>query len=1779
MTNLWARLRLLAARYLPDRTSQIALGVGAGNVIIQVTGDGNQVVAGYPYVKLTRYLNRRTTGAAQLAENQASVLSPYSFAIPLIGRQRQLEDLWTWMRSPKWISVRVLTAPTGAGKTRLGLELCEQAVAEGWAAGFLTRLELKRAQEQQNLSAWRWNRPTLIVVDYAAAIAHRLRGWLIELADNSLQPAPPLRLLLLERHADPSSGWWREAFGVGGGDAEAVKDLLDPPMESYALPRITDSDDRRRILSVAIERIGSPTPSQEVGGYPTLNRRLNDLSWGAEPLFLLMAALEATHTPFGEIFGLSAVDLAFRLADHEVNRIRDIADGREVPAALLAHLAAYATLCHGLPLSEMRAVIDEERRPLRYEPGVASALIDEAIAAVLPHEGEILAAIEPGILAGAFLLRALGGGVADQAGEAVARAAAHATEEVAATVIQVLQDYGSARPEPVHWFKILADERRGDLESLESLLELLPDSTLVLREEAVSLTEQAALLARQQGRPDHLAWHLHNLSIRLANLGKIEEALAASREAVELFRGLAGSQPEIFRPLLPMALGNHSIRLGALGRWEEALAPVQESVDLLRQLPMLRPEKELRSRLENLAAALNTLSSHLHRLGRVNEALAAIENAVGMKRTLVATWPEDTRLASLAGSINNLSNRQGDVGQLEKALASSQEAVVICRDLAASRPDSFLENLADALGTLSIRLAALNRWDDAARACQEAVKILRRLTTAFPSAFKKDLAIKLSNLSGYQANLGRKRDALASSEEASTILRDLALLSPRAVLPEFSNSLHNLALSLAALGRKEEAARAMQDLVVAWRTGEAVPLNARNWHSLGYGVFLQSKEATDPSEQLELLEESAAAYRNTISLDPEDSRARTCLGMLLDRASRCVVDAPRAHELLDEAVAVLRPATSAVGATAGMAREMLVRALCRRAEVEGDPDRRRDFVEEAVSIARDEVRVNPESSAAWFLRGLSLGLVAGLDGDDGFSTANGQESVLAYRKAVALDQGNTRAWFDLGARIHCEASSQSHPGRRALLEEAIDIYRKVIDKDQRYFEAWSNLGVALRALALCSDPLTVGELVDQALEATKRALALAPNDRTARFNLAVAIEAQASRATSRERLEELLKASSLAYHGALERDPSYLEALEGLCRLCEQAFCRELAEGSELCANALMTFETSLTVQPSNPSWYGPAIAMSRLASKQGSGPTLERMRELEISAYRAFLQARPDGSMAWVNLGISLWEKADRQAEPTEKSMMQDEALDAFRQAIAVNTRETKGLLLLGRALAERADKTEDSTEACTLREEALSTLKKVMVTEPLSGDVLFDAATVVNLLAAQERDPERRNRLAAETVVAYRRAVAAAPDHVQAQYQLGIHLAYAAKAGRSPETEASAILEEAIGVLRTAATLDKVGIGASYTLGTVLLGRFLLQKEPRLVHWLDEAIVAFEQAVREQPMSVPAWGQLGLAKAQRAERDETLGGRTRRRNEALDFLRRAVEADRSSGLAWRNLASTLRAAALETTDPQRRAAAWDETFAALREAETAGDAGDDLRERFFETLQMRAAEVGDAAAERRLHLEAIAVLERAMITKPWDAPLCNNLGTCLHRLYLIEPNEERRAEVLSEAIRMFETAAASAGVNGFFWINLAVVLIETVDSMESPSREQRAIEAMAALKRARELLPSTKVAEMSSLMSRLFRAGVRIIGDRDAAVEALALARQAFDYNHSGRVAIATALALVGQVDEAVTELQAALDSGETTTAAVIGDPDWDFIRGDPRVTRLLTRNAPIS
>jgi len=231
-----------------NSNAQAANVFGNDNIVVQAIDSVVNVGGPRPYLRLTRYESQ--TALEMQRDSETAWLSAYrADVVPLIGREGAKAELRSWLDAEAPVSVRVLTGAGGRGKTRLALELAREIAKEGWLAGFSTAENFDRFRKQNGVEDWRWDKPVLIILDYAASRADQLRAWIRELVTASLENRPKLRLLLLERQANRAIGWLNTIFGFGDDPkSRAAIALLDPP-EPVELPRSTRPNSVGRFLA------------------------------------------------------------------------------------------------------------------------------------------------------------------------------------------------------------------------------------------------------------------------------------------------------------------------------------------------------------------------------------------------------------------------------------------------------------------------------------------------------------------------------------------------------------------------------------------------------------------------------------------------------------------------------------------------------------------------------------------------------------------------------------------------------------------------------------------------------------------------------------------------------------------------------------------------------------------------------------------------------------------------------------------------------------------------------------------------------------------------------------------------------------------------------------------------------------------------------------------------------------------------------------------------------------------------------------------------------------------------------------------------------------------------------------------------------------------------------------------------------------------------------------------------------------------------------------------
>ncbi len=790
----------------------------------------------------------------KLAEPETDVRSPAALlrarqhVVAFRGREQLLAALLEWADGSGF-AAQLIHGPGGQGKTRLAHEFATRLGAQRWASLWLNSQAPAEQLEVLADAAV----PLLVIVDYAETRPDQVAAAIRACARHS--GTTPVRMLLLARTAED---WWERLRAAD----HLVDELLDGTSATLLPTLAPETEDRREAYAQAVVGFTAALPrlpGQHDRHWSGIARQLPTPNLAhaslASALTLHMTALADLldtadrHTAHPPGVPRSAADpVEKRLLAHE-RRYWQAAARRHAPLRELGEPTLDEALTAALLLGAddrdtadallrrvpglqdqsrerrdtIRRWIAEVYPPLDNRPwgslqpdrltewfvgtqfDANPALADPLVAGVTPNQATQLLTI--------YGRAAHQPAFHNRLGASLTALVIHHSDALAQPAIEVATQLEAPGP-LITALRHLTTNPDIPLEFLVRLADQLPQASHNLAEWATQLTQRLTDHYRQHATNDPdaflpaLAGSLNNLSIRLGDLGRREDALSAITEAADAHRTLAAAHPDAFLPDFARSLNNLSVDLGDLGRREDALEAITEAVRIRRQLATTRPD----AFLPDLAGSLNNLAIRLGELGRREDALEAITEAVEIRRRLAAARP-DAFLPDLAMSLNNLAIRLGELGRREDALEAITEAVEVRRRLAAARPDAFLPNLAGSLNNLSVDLGELGRREDALEAITEAVDAYRTLAAARPDAFLPDLAASLNNLSVQLGELGRREDALEAITEAVDAYRTLAAARPDAFLPDLAASLNNLSVQLGELGQLEDAVEAITEAV------------------------------------------------------------------------------------------------------------------------------------------------------------------------------------------------------------------------------------------------------------------------------------------------------------------------------------------------------------------------------------------------------------------------------------------------------------------------------------------------------------------------------------------------------------------------------------------------------------------------------------------------------------------------------------------------------------------------------------------------------------------------------------------------------------------------------------------------------------------------------------------------------------------------------------------------------------------------------------------------------
>jgi tetratricopeptide (TPR) repeat protein len=308
------------------------------------------------------------------------------------------------------------------------------------------------------------------------------------------------------------------------------------------------------------------------------------------------------------------------------------------------------------------------------------------------------------------------------------------------------------------------------------------------------------------------------MGVRLSEAGRLEEALAATEESVDIRRRLAQVSPAAFEPDLARSLTNLGSRLSEVGRREEALTITREAVTLFRQLAQRRPAAFAPS----LGASLDNLGIRLSETGRRKEALTGrrrggADPAPAGPVQSGRVRPRPCQVAEQHGRPAGKSGTSARSADCHRGGGADPAAA------GPASPAAFDQDLAIAVENLGIRLAVLGRRDEALAAINEAATMCRCLTNTNPITFNPDLARSLRTFASVLVILRTDpAGAYRSISESVVLYRQMAKQSA-ALSGDLGEALGTAATVLNRLGQRKDVSL-VRRLVKAGALDEAAAL-------------------------------------------------------------------------------------------------------------------------------------------------------------------------------------------------------------------------------------------------------------------------------------------------------------------------------------------------------------------------------------------------------------------------------------------------------------------------------------------------------------------------------------------------------------------------------------------------------------------------------------------------------------------------------------------------------------------------------------------------------------------------------------------------------------------------------------------------------------------------------------------------------------------------------------------------------------------------------------------
>lgn len=762
-----------------------------------------------------------------------ALLDPGRALVPFVGRGREMADLRTWAEGDAPISLRLVVAPTGFGKTRLAAEFGDRMGAAGW-----TVVAVPRGREVATVRA-RPQGDVLFVVDDAAT-----RSGLAAMLDALARPARGrTRVLLLARVAGE---WlrrlrWGSALWARLDRSDATQTALDLRLD----PGLPDAVVLDGAVAAFAEHLGVEHPGVAVVRLldPVGGARVADLHAGAA-----LAALAAAGVPVPEDEPSPVRALLEVAADSWLRSAREA--GLDLDRDEVQDVVAAACLLGAEDAAGARDVLRRVvpglpgRAGARWLLGLPTAAAELGASVGGPDRlGDLL--VVDRLSRSVALVGSCTWGLSRRLGLRVVRVARRLEVE--------LSEVPGAAALAAELLRRAADSYGDDPRALRTAFLLKPRSISDASADDVDRGERSVAAAKDVvGRAEALV----DLGSALRDVARLTESLEVLGAGVATWRRIAAGDPDRYRTALVSAVNALGSAHWRAGHTQEALAAQREAVELCRSaperdkswceaelarvllsldvlltdvgspqeqdatfaelLPTLRTlvERDPRQWATFLTTALSNRAVTLTE-SRPEEAVPFAQEAVGLSRRMVLLAPERHRF-ELGFALTNLANAYAALGRDREAIEPLGEAVALRRELARENAAAHTWTLAYSLASLGAVRSRLGDLEEAISLEREAVLLRRRLAREHPARYRRMLAASLSNLAVTHSRAGEPEEALPLEREAVAIRRALAQEGQPGE-EYLASSLSNLGVLYSELGRAADAVAPTEEAVTQLR--------------------------------------------------------------------------------------------------------------------------------------------------------------------------------------------------------------------------------------------------------------------------------------------------------------------------------------------------------------------------------------------------------------------------------------------------------------------------------------------------------------------------------------------------------------------------------------------------------------------------------------------------------------------------------------------------------------------------------------------------------------------------------------------------------------------------------------------------------------------------------------------------------------------------------------------------------------------------------------------------